>query len=102
MDLTLSRVRAYARVETSLRGMTATYQPTGSVSKWDCFVARPQAHFNASHEEWRTVRMGAWSKFCRSEVQYYDLDGDHWSCVRPPGIDRLQQQINRALEARGI
>lgn len=102
MDLTLPRLQGYVRVENSCREMSATYEPTGSASKWDCFRADPQAHFHVSDEEWRTVRLGAWSKFCRSEVQYYDIDGHHSNCMRQPHLDRLQQQINRALEARGI
>lgn len=102
LDLTVKRAKAYGRILASSKDMMETYRPTGSVSKWDCFRASPELHWNVSDEEWRTVRLGAWSRFCRSEVQYYDLDGDHSSCIRKPYIDSLQRQINRALAARGI
>ena len=101
-DSTVSRIQAYARVEVALKDMLRGYRPTGSVSKWDCFRALPVVHFNVSVEEWWNVHMGAWGRFCRSEVQYYDLDGDHCTCIREPNVDRLQRQINRALLARGI
>ena len=102
MHWTLPRLKAYARVEDSLRVMAAPYRPTGSVSQWDCFRANPEAYFNASPEEWRTVRLGQWGDFCQSPVQYYDIDGDHHSCIRPPHLDRLQIQLNRALAARNV
>ena len=94
IDLTLSRSQGYARVEKSCREMSVTYQPTGSTSIWDCFRADPQAHFGVSDEGWQTVQLAAWSKFCRSEVQYYDFDGNHSNCTWHSLLDRLQQQIN--------
>lgn len=102
MLLTASRIQAYARVEDSIRDMTAPYRPTGSVSKWDCFRASPSPHFNASDTEWRTERLVAWDGFCRSQVRYHDLEGDHLLCVRGPCLDRFQTEVNRALTARGI
>lgn len=104
MHLSVSRVQSYARVEDSMREMTAPYLPVGSVSKWDCFRASPSPHFNvASDTEWRSVHLGRWDDgYCRSQVRYHDLEGDHLLCVRPPNVDRFQLVLNRALAARGI
>lgn len=102
LRLTVSRLQGYARVENSLREIAVSYQASGTISKWDCFCSSPDDNFKVSEEEWRSVRLAAWSKFCRSEVQYHDIEGDHLSCVRPPLIEGLAGHINKVLTARGI
>lgn len=81
MDLTPSRLRAYGRVEDSIRLMTGTYDPSGSVSKYDCFRASPLPYFNMSKETRHTQALGLWSDFCQSEVRWHDMEGDHYTCV---------------------
>ncbi len=102
MDLTVSRVQGYSRVEQSLRDMTATYKASGKVSKWDCFRAEPLPYLNVSDAEWRHECLGEWDAFCKSRVRYHDIDGNHFACVKKPAIERLQVVVRRALEGRGI
>ena len=104
MDLTLSRLRAYGRVEDSIRRMARSYKARGCVSKYDCFRAcgDPLPYVNMTKETWHREALGQWSEFCESEVGWYDIEGTHPDCVRGPNVDALQRQVNRALEARGV
>ena len=53
-------------------------------------------------EAWHDKALGQWSEFCRSEVRWYDVKGDHVTCMKDPYVDDLKKQLQRALEARGI
>ena len=102
MDITPSRLAALGRVENAMRLLANSYVPSGSISKYDCFCADPMPHFNATPEEWRKDVLGAWKDYCRSDVRYHDIDGNHSTALKEPHLDSAQRKINAAMTARGI
>lgn len=85
-----------------MRTMATTYRSSGSIANYDCFCAHPMPHFKVSPDEWRNDVLGSWKGFCRSEVRYYDIDGNHSTALKEPHLNTAQRKINEALVARGI
>jgi thioesterase domain-containing protein len=104
MDITPARLAAFGRVEDSMRQITAKYDPSGCVSKYDVFAADPMPHFGATSEEWKNDVLGGWRQYVGedSELRIHPVDGNHISLVKEPHIKSFKVALENAMSRRGI
>lgn len=103
MDLSVTRLQAFGRVEDCMRQIAAKYDPAGKVATLDIFCADPMPHFGATPEAWRSDVLGQWKNFVQdSNVKFHQVQGTHISLIKEPHIHDFQRVVNEALEGRGI
>jgi len=102
LSLTIEALGNWADLSYDLQSMARSYEPSGSVSVMDVFVAEPLAIVAASKEEWKRTRLSKWSDFCESEPRFHDVDGEHYTMIGGKHVLSFQKTFRRALEDRGL
>lgn len=97
-----SFTEAWFRVYDSSAMMLKEYCPTGIVSKFDVFWVPPMAELAISDTEWYDMYLGGWKKHCKTEVNFHQVRGQHYSIVSEPYVQDLQVALNEVLKARDV
>ncbi|KAH7398623.1 putative non-ribosomal peptide synthase-like protein [Phaeosphaeria sp. MPI-PUGE-AT-0046c] len=115
LDLTVSKVEAWQRINDNMQAITRSYVPTGSVSKYDLFWVPPLPQYDCTDQEWRHDWLAKWEKYvtnakhCDVEndgsegpLRYHRVEGTHFTILRPENIEVFQKALNAALQVRGV
>lgn len=115
VDLTVSKVDTWQRINKNMQEITGKYLPVGKVSKYDVFWVPPLPQYECSEEEWRHDWLSKWKNHVTGASQsdvdnedsegtlrYHRVEGTHFTVLRPENIDIFQSALNKALEMRGI
>lgn len=115
LDLTVSKVEAWQRINDNMQTITRTYKPSGSVSKYDLFWVPPLPQYNCTEQQWRCDWLAKWKDHVtgaqQSDVEkeesegplrYHPVEGTHFTILRPENIEVFQKALNSALQARGV
>ncbi|KAF2171430.1 hypothetical protein M409DRAFT_63705 [Zasmidium cellare ATCC 36951] len=99
--LTIQRIKAYGKVEDWHRAIAAKYEAQGKVRSLDIFKANALPLFDVSGlGSWDAV-MEQWCTLAESP-RIHKVQGNHYTVLKKPDIEVLQERINEALDARGV
>ncbi|KAH4718502.1 hypothetical protein HBH78_027030 [Parastagonospora nodorum] len=115
LDLSVSKVEAWQRINDNMQTITRTYKPRGSVSKYDIFWVPPLPQYNCTEQQWRSDWLAKWKDHVTAAQQsdvdneesegplrYHPVEGTHFTILRPENIEVFQKALNAALQARGV
>ncbi|EAT88825.2 hypothetical protein SNOG_03620 [Parastagonospora nodorum SN15] len=115
LDLSVSKVEAWQRINDNMQTITRTYKPRGSVSKYDIFWVPPLPQYNCTEQQWRSDWLAKWkdhvtgaqqsdvdNEESEGPLRYHPVEGTHFTILRPENIEVFQKALNAALQARGV
>ncbi|KIM96172.1 hypothetical protein OIDMADRAFT_132717 [Oidiodendron maius Zn] len=102
LALTLQALGNWASLSYHLQSMARFYEPSGSVSVMDIFVAEPLKMVASNKQEWIEHRLSKWSDFCESETRFHNVDGEHYTMIGERHVLSFQRIFRKALEDRGL
>ncbi|RCI13902.1 hypothetical protein L249_8273 [Ophiocordyceps polyrhachis-furcata BCC 54312] len=92
----------WADVAFGLQSMAVDYEPGGTVEALDVFHAMPLKVAARSREEWLAVHLSRWRDFCRSDVRFHRVGGEHYTMLGPEHVVGFAATLKAALRDRGV
>ncbi|KAL4734113.1 hypothetical protein BDV11DRAFT_209656 [Aspergillus similis] len=79
-----------------------TYKPQGKVQHLDVFVADPPTYAARDRKDWRENKLGRWTDFCETEVEFHDCPGIHAKMLNKEHISGFAKVFKAAMRRRGV
>ncbi|KXH37971.1 hypothetical protein CNYM01_08057 [Colletotrichum nymphaeae SA-01] len=89
----------WADLASSLQHLARDYEPRGTIRSMDIFVADPLKEVAVDREDWVQNKLSRWREFV-SDVQFYDVPGEHYSMLDKINVLRFADKLKDVLEAR--
>ena len=102
LSLTHEGLQKWVGLAHRLQSMAREYEPTGEVGAIDVFYCIPLKVVAATKEEWLEHHLSGWAHFCRTEPRFHDVAGSHYTMIGKEHVFSFQQQLRKAIKARGL
>ncbi|CAD6584664.1 MAG: hypothetical protein ASARMPRED_001828 [Alectoria sarmentosa] len=102
LALTYESLLNWTNVAWSLQKIGWEYDPSGSVSHMDIFYCQPLKAVARTREEYRQTKLNHWDDFVRDDVQFHEVNGEHYTMIGPDHIIKFQQKLKMVIAARGL
>lgn len=102
LALTHESLRTWIEVAWSLQKIGWEYDPSGSVACMDVFYCQPLKVVARTRKEYRESKLNSWADFVRSDVNFHEVDGEHYTMIGPEHVFKFQLTLRKALVARGL
>ncbi|KAL9076091.1 MAG: hypothetical protein Q9161_001138 [Pseudevernia consocians] len=102
LSLTRSKLFSWTSLAHAMQQAALNYEPSGSVSCIDVFVAVPLVGIAKSKEEWYREHLCKWEDFSRNGVRFHDVEGEHYTMMGGKYVGGFQERLRGALEGRGV
>lgn len=81
LSLTSEAIENWAELAYGLQSMARGYEPSGSVAVMDVFFAEPLKIVALSKNDWVKNSLSKWKDFCRSDVRFHEVMGEHYTMI---------------------
>lgn len=81
LSLTRTKLATWASLAHAMQQSALNYEPTGTVSCIDVFVAVPLVGIARSKDEWYREHLCKWRDFAREGVRFHDVEGEHYTMM---------------------
>ncbi|TIA74254.1 hypothetical protein E3P77_01030 [Wallemia ichthyophaga] len=102
LELTASKLLNWGSIAENLQALARGYEPTGTVSNINVFIADPLAAVAKTRQEWYEKKLTPWKDFTRTEPVFIDAKGAHYTILAPENVVDFQSKMRKSLEARGM
>lgn len=102
LGLGARQLARWADVAHGLQSMAIDYEPSGLVPSIDVFHAEPLKVAAPSREVWVTQHLSRWGDFSRSQPRFHRVGGPHYTMIGPEYVASFSENLQAALNARGI
>lgn len=102
LTLTTDTLCLITDIGENFRASAATYEPIGSVDHMDVFIADPPGYAALDRRNWTSNKLGAWRKFVRSDVEFYECPGVHAKMLDPELVPEFVKSFKAAMKRRGV
>ena len=102
LALTHESLLNWTNVAWSLQKIGWEYNPSVSVSHMDIFYCQPLKAVARTREEYRQTKLNHWAEFVRDDVQFHEVDGEHYTMIGPDHVLTFQQTLKRVIAMRGL
>ncbi|PYH43019.1 non-ribosomal peptide synthetase [Aspergillus saccharolyticus JOP 1030-1] len=92
----------WAQVGQNLHHLAVDYEPTPSVARMDIFYCNPIKEVASGKQQWFDEFISLWRDFTRSEPQFHEVEGSHYTMISPENVFGFQKTMKAALSARGL
>ncbi|KAF2793762.1 putative polyketide synthase PksJ [Melanomma pulvis-pyrius CBS 109.77] len=102
LALTHAGLHNWTDVSWSLQKIGWDYDPSGDVAHMDIFYCQPLKDVASNRVDYRKNHLNHWVNFIRSDVKFWEVDGQHYTMIGPEHVPKFQQTLKKALAARGL
>ncbi|MCJ1310483.1 hypothetical protein MMC25_004147 [Agyrium rufum] len=102
LGLDREKLTNWADLAYSLQSAAVDYEPAGKVQSIDVFAATPLAAVAKDMEDWKTNHLGKWADFSETEPRVHEVDGAHYTMLKPVHVRSFQKKLKVAMQARGV
>ena len=102
LSLTKDGLAKWTSLAHAMQQAALDYEPSGSVSGIDVFIAVPLVNVAPNREEWVERHLKKWEDFSRTGVRFHDVDGMHYTMMDEENVFTFQKRLRAALRERGL
>ena len=102
LSMSATELSNWASLAHAMQAMAVDYDPSGSVKSMDVFYAHPLRTAAPSKEEWLEQHLSKWAEFCRTEPQFHDVEGAHYTMLSAEHVESFAGKLKQVLQARGL
>ncbi|KAF2634135.1 putative polyketide synthase PksJ [Massarina eburnea CBS 473.64] len=102
LALTQEGLHNWTDVSWSLQQIGWEYDPSGDVSHMDIFYCQPLKDVASNRVEYRKDHLNHWVNFIRSDLKFWEVEGQHYTMIDSEHAPKFQQTLKEALAARGL
>ncbi|KAF7879793.1 uncharacterized protein EAF02_007963 [Botrytis sinoallii] len=102
LDLNEKKLQHWATLSSKLQGLAHNYDPSGMVERMDVFYAVPLIAVGRDKGKWLEDHLLAWNEFVRTDVEFHDVPGSHYTMMNQENVFELQKSMKAAMAKRNV